>query len=111
MRMLLLAAAASLCALAGCQSVDVNGAIGKIDAAIQQSLPQVCQAGTAAHAVYLDYLQIGKVSARDQAAVDAAWTNLQSLCANPSGQSAASVLSAAVSAAVTIKTVLAHAKG
>lgn len=90
MRMIFAAAVACL-ALAGCQTT-------KIDGAIQESLPRICQNAETAHIAFVIVASTGKISQSTVAREEAAYTTLQSLCREPSKQTAATVLIAAVQA-------------
>lgn len=92
MRMLLIAAATL--ALAGCTTT--------LDTNVQKNLPAICTAAKQAHGVYLVATAVGKVSAKTRRNVDAAWSSLQPLCADPVTQTTASVIAAAFAAYVTI---------
>lgn len=93
----LLALAAVMLAVAGCTTT-------KLDADIAKNLPAICTAAGQAHGVYLLAAAAGKVSAKNQSRADAAWNSLQPLCADPSSQTTASVITAAFAAYLTIST-------
>ncbi|CAM5577819.1 hypothetical protein MAUB1S_09724 [Mycolicibacterium aubagnense] len=103
MRVLLLVAAAML-ALAGCQTTS-------IDNAIQKNLPQVCSAATTAHAAFIAASAAGTISERTVRKESAAWSALQSICANPAGQTTSTILVAAAAAYATITIALREAGG
>lgn len=94
MRLLALAAAAAL-TLAGCQT-------SQLDAGVQKSLPAICAAAETMRPVYEFRAAAGKITDRDRRRVDAAYAVLDPLCADPSGQTGASVLTAALAAYLTI---------
>ncbi|MFU0502979.1 cell wall anchor protein [Pseudaminobacter sp. NGMCC 1.201702] len=103
MRMLLFVAAAML-ALAGCQTTS-------IDVAIQKNLPQVCSAAGTAHVAFIAASAAGTISDRTIRKEAAAWAALEPICANPSGQTTATILVAAASAYATITIALREAGG
>lgn len=102
-RLLLFVAAACL-ALAGCQTTS-------IDSAIQKNLPQICSAATTAHAAFIAASAAGTISDRTIRKEAAAWSALQPICANPRGQTSASILVAAASAYASITIALREAGG
>jgi len=102
MRAISIAAAACL-ALAGCQTT-------KIDEAIQESLPRICQNAETAHTAFVIVASTGKISQSTKSREEAAYTTLQGLCRNPSNQTAASVLIAAVQAYANMTSALKEAQ-
>lgn len=103
MRMMIIAAAASL-ALAGCQNTQ------DVDAAIQKNLPQVCSAASIAHVAFVAVAETGRIRARTVAAEANAWAALEPLCIDPSSATSADVLVAAVTALSTITLALREAE-
>jgi len=96
--------AAAMLALAGCQTTS-------IDTAIQKNLPQVCSAATSAHAAFVVVAAGGSISDRTIRKEAAAWSALQPICANPSGQTTSTILVAAAAAYATITVALREAGG
>jgi len=94
MRMLLIAVAAML-AFAGCTTT-------KLDADVAKNLPAICTAADQAHGLYLLALAADRVSARTERRVDAAWTSLRPVCADPASQTTVSIITAAFAAYLTI---------
>lgn len=83
-------------ALAGCQTT-----LGDIDAAIQKSAPQACQAVTVG---YTAFVATGLGSDKDKATVAAAYGATNGICADPSHATAAQVASLAVQLGIILKT-------
>ncbi len=90
--------------LASCQST------GSIDTAIQQNLPQICDAGETAYAVVLPFIAADRLKPKTAAATQAAYQSLQTLCANKDTATLASTLVAASSAYLTISIAVREAK-
>lgn len=90
-------------ALAGCQTTE-------IDATVQKSLPAICQAANTARPALDVAIAAGKLSGKRADAVQAAYASLEPICANPSSQTAATVLVAATTAYLTISTALKSAE-
>jgi hypothetical protein len=115
MRMLLLAAAATL-ALAGCSTTSMNAGAPstsptpKADAAIQKNLPKICQAASTAHFGYVTLTMFVSVPEKADKAVSSAWDVLQPLCIDPAKTTATDVLAAAERAYATIEKALEQAK-
>lgn len=103
MRMLLLAAAASL-SLAGCTTT------ASIDTAIQDNLPAICGAADTAHLAFTAVAATGSLSERTIRRERAAYDVLQPLCVDPANASTASVLVAAAAAYATITAALREAE-
>lgn len=84
-------------ALAGCQTVNV----GDIDAAIQKTAPQACDAINVGYAAFTA-TQLG--SDRDKAAVEAAYVATRGICAAPDRATAAQVVALGVQLGVIVAT-------
>ena len=84
-------------ALSACQTVNV----GNIDAAIQKTAPQACDAISVGYSAFVA-TQLG--SARDKAAVDAAFEATRAICANPSQAYATQVVTLGVQLGVIVAT-------
>jgi len=82
-------------ALGGCTTVNV----GDIDAAIQKSAPQVCDAASVAHTAYV---ATGLGSEKDKATVENAWNVIAPLCASPSTITATQLVVATAQVAVIV---------
>lgn len=89
--------------LAGCQTAS-------IDATIQETLPEICDAATAAHAAFTVYAEAGVVSASVVERETLAWNALQPVCVDPERQTAMSILVAASSSLLVITTALQNAE-
>ena len=110
MRLIAFGAAAILAvaALSGCTTTGGKDVFAEIDSAIQQSLPQVCKAAATAQPAIQVAEAGGQLTGQKAAAVDAAYASLAPICADPSKQTAATVLVAATTAYLTISTALKH---
>lgn len=89
-------------ALAGCTTT--------IDSAIQKSLPRICADAETAHIAFVAVAATGKVK---QSVIDKeafAYASLQPLCANPSQQTAATVLIQALTLYTAMSTALKEAQ-
>ncbi len=104
MRMLLLAAAASL-ALAGCTTTAPPSAApaNPADAAIQRNLPNICASAETAHLLFVVAASFGSFSERTKATERAAWAALQPICEDPAPVTSGRVLDAALRAYTTIQ--------
>lgn len=102
------AAILAVAALSGCTTTGGKDVFAQVDAAIQQSLPQVCKAAATAQPAILVAEQGGQLTGSKAAAVDAAYASLAPICADPTKQTAATVLVAATTAYLTISTALKH---
>lgn len=85
MRMLLIAAVASLAALAGCQN-------SKLDSAIAANLPKICQAAASVHSAFIVVAATGTVPAKAVNKERAAWAAMASVCRDPGSVSSANAL-------------------
>lgn len=83
-------------ALAGCQTT-----LGDIDAAIQKTAPQACQAIDVGYTAFVA-TQLG--SDKDKAAVAAAYDATRGVCASPSTATATQVATLAVQLGVIVNT-------
>ena len=90
MRMLLIAAAASL-ALAGCQNA-------KLDQAIAQNLPKICSAAASVHSAFVVVAATGTVPAKAVTKERAAWAALSVVCKDPGSVNSSTALVTAAEA-------------
>jgi hypothetical protein len=104
MKTLLLGATGAALTLSSCTTT------GSIDSAIQQSLPQICNAADIGYAAYAPLIASGAVPGSRARKVEVAYSQIQAYCSNPSGQTLASTLIAATTAYVVITTALREAK-
>ena len=93
-------------ALAGCTTEQT----AKVDAAVQKSLPAICQGAATAKPVLMLLIDGGKINAKDAGAIQAAYASLEPLCIAPGSQTAAAVLVQATVAYLTISTALRSAQ-
>lgn len=99
-----------LIAALGVVSLALAGCTTTIDSTIQKSLPRICADAETAHIAFTAVAAAGKLK---QSVVDkeaAAYAALQPLCANPSQQTAASVLIQALTLYTTMSTALKEAQ-
>lgn len=99
---ILVCAVASL-ALTGCVTTD-------IDNAVQKSLPAICKNAETAHIAFTAVAATGRVKASTVEKEAAAYAALQPLCANPSQQTAATVLIQALTLYTTMSSALKEAQ-
>lgn len=100
---LLCALAVASLALAGCVTTD-------IDRAVQKSLPAICKNAETAHVAFVAVAATGRVKASTVQKESQAYAALQPLCANPSEQTAATVLIQALTLYTTMSTALKEAQ-
>lgn len=91
----------AICALACMAMLSACQTATDIDAAIQKSAPTVCAGATTA---YTTFVATGLGSEKDKAAVDAAWSTVSPLCANPATITAPQLVVVGVQVAVILKT-------
>lgn len=84
-------------ALAGCQTVT----LGDIDAAVQKTAPQACQAIDVGYAAFVA-TSLG--SDKDKAAVGAAYDATRGICSSPATATATQVATLAVQLGVILNT-------
>jgi uncharacterized protein YceK len=107
MKIVVLVMMAALIALSGCQSV-----LSDPDAAARKALSYACPAMTVAYQGITAYqIAGGKLSAKDQAAVDSAYQAAQDACADPSKAGAATALALVLRETQIIASVLRKNKG
>lgn len=82
----------------------------QVDAAIQKTLPQFCDASQYGFAAFQAVAATGAVSENNKARVDQAWSVLKPLCADPGKATATDVAVAAANAYIIAKA-LRDAKG
>lgn len=99
MRMLLIAALAAI-PLAGCQTTDMN-------ATAQKTLAYACPALQAAYTGIQGYQAAGgKLSAKDQSTVEAAYQTAAPICADPSKATAVDAIGVVLAETAVIARVL-----
>lgn len=82
-----------LAIIAGCTTTNV-------DESIRAAAPKACGAVTLIHTAYVTS-ELG--SAKDKASVDAAWTQISNLCADPTTITAEQLVIVAIQTAVIVK--------
>jgi len=104
MKSLLILAAAAF-ALSSCTTTDLS----TVDTAIRQSLPQICAAADAGHAVFVAIAASGKIKESTVSKEAAAYGQLAIYCANKDTATLASTLVSAATAYAVITTALKEA--
>lgn len=99
-----------LCALAVCSLALAGCVTTDIDSAVQKSLPSICKNADTAHIAFVAVAEAGQVKASIVQKEAAAYAALQPLCANPSQQTAATVLVQALTLYTTMTTALREAQ-
>ena len=103
MSLISLAVVAGSLALTGCVTTD-------IDSAVQKSLPAICKNADTAHIAFTAVAATGRVKVSTVQKEANAYAALQPLCANPSQQTAATVLIQALTLYTTMSTALKEAQ-
>lgn len=105
MRTIALAVAAGV-ALSSCTT---TGGSAKIDATIQKSLPQICNAAEQSYATFLGVAATGALKPATINKVETAYAVAKPICDNPASATAAGTASKVIILAFTLKQALTEA--
>lgn len=96
--------------IAACALLSACTTVGKIDAAVQKNLPEICSGAAVLHSSFIAVAATGAVPERTVQQESTAWGVLEGLCANPSSATTTTVLVAAANAYVVIVRAVNEAK-